>query len=60
MTTAKAINAARGAHGSRAWQRNYHEHAIRGEKDWDRIRGHILANPSRWASDPESASSTGR
>jgi putative transposase len=60
MTTAKAINAARGAHGIRVWQRYYYEHAIRGEKEMDRIREYILGNPSRWMSDPENASSIDR
>jgi len=60
MTTAKAINAARGVHGVRGWQRNYYEHAIRGEKEWEHLKDYILGNASRWASDPENASSIGR
>lgn len=43
------------------WQRNYgacpersrREHIIRNEKEWDRIRRYIEANPSRWAEDNE-------
>lgn len=32
----------------RLWQRNYYEHIIRDEKDLDRIRNYIQANPANW------------
>jgi REP element-mobilizing transposase RayT len=35
------------------WQRNYYEHVIRDEKDWETIRLYIEANPSRWSEDEE-------
>lgn len=35
------------------WQRNYYEHVIRDEKDWQRIRDYIQNNPTRWAEDAE-------
>lgn len=35
------------------WQRNYYEHVIRNEREWDRIHLYIEANPSRWAEDNE-------
>jgi len=38
---------------NRLWQRNYYEHIIRNERDLDRIRDYISANPSRWAQDDE-------
>ena len=38
------------------WQRNYYEHIIRGEAEWDRIRAYILDNPRRWAEDRENLS----
>jgi putative transposase len=31
-----------------AWQRNYHEHIIRGEKELSRVRQYIVNNPERW------------
>lgn len=37
----------------RLWQRNYYEHIIRDDRDLDRIRTYIEANPSRWATDAE-------
>jgi REP element-mobilizing transposase RayT len=35
------------------WQRNYYEHIIRDEKEWDRIHRYIECNPSRWAEDDQ-------
>jgi len=35
------------------WQRNYFEHVIRNEADWDRIHRYILANPLLWPTDEE-------
>lgn len=31
-----------------AWQRNYYEHIIRGDPEWDRICEYIRNNPRRW------------
>ena len=33
------------------WQRNYYEHVIRNEKDWERIRKYIIENPMNWNED---------
>jgi hypothetical protein len=33
------------------WQRNYYEHVIRDERDLDRIRDYVAANPARWEED---------
>ena len=33
------------------WQRSYHDHIIRNEREFDAFRAYILANPSRWALD---------
>jgi putative transposase len=32
----------------RLWQRDYYDHIIRDERDLDRIRAYIEANPARW------------
>ena len=37
----------------RLWQRNYYEHIIRSEDEFDRIRRYITENPARWALDRE-------
>jgi len=38
------------------WQRNYYEHIIRDQKDWERIHSYIEANPVNWGSDDENPS----
>ena len=50
---AKRINEIRGTPGERVWQRNYFDHIIRDEKEWERINDYIQANPARWAEDEE-------
>ena len=35
------------------WQRDYYEHIIRNESEWDRIHRYIEANPVRWKADKE-------
>ena len=37
--------------GVNIWQRSYHEHVIRGEKDYLEIWEYIDTNPARWAED---------
>ncbi len=44
----RRINAHRGTPGAKVWQRNYHEHVIRGRRDLDRVRRYIAENPQRW------------
>jgi putative transposase len=36
-----------------AWQPRFHDHIVRNEREWERIRAYILANPSRWEQDKE-------
>ena len=35
------------------WQRNYYEHIIRNEAEYNRIHAYIEANPTRWGMDKE-------
>jgi REP element-mobilizing transposase RayT len=35
------------------WQRNYYEHILRDEADYERIAGYILDNPVNWDQDEE-------
>jgi len=35
----------------RLWQRNYYEHIIRNEIEWNQIRDYIHTNPMRWQED---------
>jgi len=52
-TTTRLINGLRRTPGQPVWQRNYYEHILRGERDWDAIAAYILANPSTWDLDDE-------
>jgi REP element-mobilizing transposase RayT len=47
------INALRLTPGAPVWQRNYYEHVVRNDAEWDRIRDYIAANPGRWRDDAE-------
>ncbi|MGI6740868.1 MAG: transposase [Brevefilum sp.] len=37
----------------RLWQRNYYEHIIRDEKDYQAVYEYVLSNPQNWTDDPE-------
>ena len=37
--------------GTGLWQKSFHEHVIRGEKDYREIWDYIENNPARWAED---------
>lgn len=45
------INTMRNTPGIPMWQRNYYEHVIRTEDEWNEIRTYIAENPSRWKLD---------
>ena len=49
--SAKRINILRGSPGAPVWQRNYYEHIVRNERERDRIREYIRANPFNWDQD---------
>ena len=38
-------------YGKNIWQRSYHDHIIRGEKDYQKIWEYIDTNPLKWESD---------
>ena len=52
-TTARLINGLRHSPGQSVWQRNYYEHIIRNQDEWQRIRLYIQANPNHWQLDNE-------
>ena len=33
------------------WQRNYHEHIVRNEEEWNKIANYIYLNPQTWEED---------
>jgi hypothetical protein len=51
--SARRINLLRHTPGVPAWQRNYYEHIIRDDAEWQKIHDYILANPARWGEDRE-------
>ena len=51
--TSRKINAQSGKSKVIIWQRNYYEHVIRDEKDYQAIYDYILTNPQNWEKDEE-------
>ena len=49
--TTTQINQSRNTPGVPVWQRNYYEHIIRDEPDYERIYTYIENNPTQWADD---------
>lgn len=47
------INAKQNTLGQPVWQRNYYEHIIRDEKDYENIVEYIYQNPNNWEKDWE-------
>jgi putative transposase len=61
MRTFKAAvtrNARRELNGTHIWQRNYFEHIIRDQTDYQRIAGYIAVNPMKWDTDEENPRQT--
>ncbi len=50
-SVAYRINAMRGFLSPPVWQRNYYDHIIRHERDYEAILKYIEANPVNWADD---------
>ncbi|GET25005.1 transposase [Prolixibacter sp. NT017] len=51
MQTSKQINILRNTPGVKNWQSNYHDHVIRNDDSYKRIRHYILINPQKWEED---------
>jgi putative transposase len=49
--SARRINEFRETSGAPVWQRNYYEHIIRDDADYNRIAEYVANNPQRWAED---------
>jgi len=52
----KRINAKRRRRGVTWWQRNYYEHVIRDDAEWNLVREYIVHNPECWGDDAENPS----
>ena len=53
MNCAKEINELRNSSGIPVWQKNYYEHIIRDEMDYERKYNYIKNNPLKWLEDEE-------
>ena len=51
MNTAKRINQIIGSEGIPVWQRNYYEHIIRNDAEYNKIHVYIESNPANWVMD---------
>lgn len=51
--TTRRNNILRSTPGAKVWQRNYYEHVIRDENDYESIYEYILTNPQNWLEDNE-------
>ncbi|MCR4304252.1 MAG: transposase [Gallionella sp.] len=49
--SARRVNEFRESTGTSLWQRNYYDHIIRNDADYNRIAEYIANNPQRWAED---------
>ena len=53
MNSAKRINQILGSEGIPVWQRNYYEHVIRGNEEYNKIHYYIQSNVANWVIDDE-------
>lgn len=51
--SARRINTLRGTPGTPVWQRNYYDHIIRSDREYEEIAAYIANNPSNWLTDTE-------
>ncbi|MCF8226041.1 MAG: hypothetical protein K9J30_09190 [Bacteroidales bacterium] len=51
MQTSKQINILRNTPGRINWQPNYHDHIIRDDESYQRIKQYIIENPLQWNDD---------
>jgi REP element-mobilizing transposase RayT len=49
--SARRINEIRQTPGISVWQRNYYEHIIRDDADYQRIAEYVMNNPAKWQED---------
>jgi len=52
-TVTRKIRRIKGYEHYQVWQRNYYEHVIRDEADFQRALDYIEANPQNWENDPQ-------
>jgi len=50
-TVTRRVNQQLGISGENIWQGRYHDHIIRNEPSWNKIREYVIYNPMRWRED---------
>ncbi len=58
--TSKQINILRNTPGMKNWQPNYHDHIIRNNGEYERIKNYIINNPQKWTNDKFNQNNNGR
>jgi len=53
----KRVNLIHGTPGAPLWQRNYYDHIIRNQCEWEKFRKYIQTNPTQWDTDVENPNS---
>jgi REP element-mobilizing transposase RayT len=51
--SSRRINERLNGNGRFQWQKSFHDHIIRGERDLTRVREYIMNNPLKWEEDIE-------
>jgi REP element-mobilizing transposase RayT len=51
--SSRRINALRGTPGAAVWQRNYYDHIIRSDREYEQVAAYIANNPANWLTDTE-------
>lgn len=51
MQTSKQITVLRNTAGQKTWQPNYHDHVIRDNAEYQRIKQYLVSNPTKWNDD---------
>ncbi len=51
MQTSKQINILHNSPGTKTWQHDYHDHIIRNDTEYQRIKKYIRNNPLNWKAD---------
>ncbi len=51
--SAKRINETRSTQGAPVWQRNYYEHIIGSDQEYEKVAAYIAENPLNWLTDEE-------
>ena len=49
--SSRGINELRNSKGVSNWQERFHDHIIRNDEEYHRIKNYIINNPKKWSED---------